>query len=107
MTELHNKLLEISHDLGTAISDKEINPALAKLLNKKISQAINFIPCCKSDSEQLVYCFDNKKTVIYKEKKYFITSFTSTVNDDVYCDLVNIETYEHVDDININEIKIY
>ena len=46
MTELHNKLLEISKELGLATMNDEIGSSLAIKLNKKLSEAINFIPCC-------------------------------------------------------------
>lgn len=77
MTELHNKLLEISHLLGTAISDKEINPALAKLLNKKISQAINFITCCTE--------LPSKDDVNSYLKKYACKEMTEYKPDELIC----------------------
>lgn len=46
MNKLHNKLLEISQELCLSSMNNEIKPRLAIKLNKKISEAINFIPCC-------------------------------------------------------------
>jgi hypothetical protein len=43
MEELVNKLLEISQELGLATMSNKIDVDLAKLLNKKTSEAISII----------------------------------------------------------------
>lgn len=45
MTELNNKLLEISQELGLAGMNNDITPKVAIKINKKINKAVNYIPC--------------------------------------------------------------
>lgn len=94
MTELHNKLLEISLELGKAIIDKEIKPPLAKLLNNKISQAINFIPCCtelKADKKKL-----NFKDWKYSKGLRYLSGHSYKDNDGDLYDSDEIEKmYQH------------
>lgn len=44
MSELHNKLLEISGELGKAVDLDKIDVKIAINLNHMLSQAINYMP---------------------------------------------------------------
>ena len=89
MTELHNKLLEISQELGLATMNNEIVSSLAIKLNKKLSEAINFIPCCtelKADNKKLSF-----KDWNYSKGMRYLSGHTYKDNDGDLYDIDELE----------------
>ena len=52
-------------------------------------------------------CLIAQKPVEYNGKKYYVSKLDIMQNGDEFCDLIDIETYDCIDDIKSTEVKIF
>ena len=86
-------------------------------LKKREEVIIDLLELIKKDrAEQLILsgvvhtlkdCFLDKKQVKYNNKKYYLTQLEVMNNGEEICELMDIETYEYISDVNGKEVKIF
>jgi len=88
------------YDLMTVKNNDEAYNLLGKILQQKQFILPVVVHTLKD-------CLIAKQPVKYQEKKYYITTLEIMNSGEEICELMNIDTYEVISDVNGKEVKIF
>tara|TARA_B110000046_G_scaffold174691_1_gene198670 strand:+ start:446 stop:754 length:309 start_codon:yes stop_codon:yes gene_type:complete len=88
------------YDLMTVKNNDEAYDLLGKILQEKQFILPVVVHTLKD-------CLIAQKPVEYNGKKYYVSKLDIMQNGDEFCDLIDIETYDCIDDIKSTEVKIF
>ena len=88
------------YDLMTVKNNDEAYDLLVKILQEKQFILPVVVHTLKD-------CLIAQQPVEYNGKKYYVSKLDIMQNGDEFCDLIDIETYDCIDDIKSTEVKIF
>ena len=88
------------YDLMTVKNNDEAYDLIGKILQEKQFILPVVVHTLKD-------CLIAQKPVEYNGKKYYVSKLDIMQNGDEFCDLIDIETYDCIDDIKSTEVKIF
>ena len=100
--EVENLRIKVYSGLSTEDTDTALYE-IEQMLFKAMDKQLNLTDVVHT----LKDCFIAQKPVEYNGKKYYVSKLDIMQNGDEFCDLIDIETYDCIDDIKSTEVKIF